>query len=935
VQSRAAVRSVRPLLPLACLLTLFDCARLELPDQPVLKEYALPQKDFHLASGLRVLVQEDHNSPLVVVTSVYGVGGTADPPGREGLAHLVEHLVFRSRLAGGAPLWEVLKRSGAAFNASTAAELTTYYAIAHKQLMPELLQIEAWRLTHTLDGVTDEVFEVEREVVRNELRQRSETTIGNRLFDELLVQLYPPGHPLGRPLAGTHASLSAVTLDDARRFVAQHYRPENCTVVVAGDVQADAAGTLLGKWPEAALFGPGGPEGPSVAHRAPFPDLPPPAPPPHTTALRRLKGPVEQPILLLGWSAPGGLRGHDVVLSFAGAALNLALATGIERKEDDYLGAVTAAAVPLGDGSIILVQARLRPGGDPEKARARILDAVSRSWSSDLSRTLVRRGKWGAATTILRASSDPVTSGLAVSQYLATTGRTAFYTDSLQRLAAVQPSVVLDFAYHYLTRERAAAVFFEPEGDGRTGEGAAAAPRGRAGEHELGRTGEVNLAGMKADDIRRIAPPPGVASLPRFTLANGLRVVAIRRAGAPLAEVYLRLPGGDATVTPYGLASVATARSSSLCPDDHGSLREVGGALGVGGNDLASVHSARVMSGNLSNALAVLADDVSCREAREQAFVDLPRAYKETIERYRERQKRPQVRAARTLWAALYPDHPFGLRDPDPATLTGLTHADATAYLQSHFRPGGALAVVVADVSVTELRPMVEKYFGRWTGGGSSVRTAPPAPPGPTARTLHLFDRPGATQSSLQIGCRTAPVTAETLPAFDLLEALATEKAWDLRESWGATYGISASVSDHPGGAAHLLIEGNVETARTGDAVGNLLALLATFASDGPDFKSFMLKRWDLAREYARNQATATALVQSILRAEANGWPPDLWDRYPSLLADTSRASVRQAVEPCAGHEVITIVGDATAVRPQLEAHGLHAVEPALPPGKR
>jgi predicted Zn-dependent peptidase len=427
---------------------------------------------------------------------------------------------------------------------------------------------------------------------------------------------------------------------------------------------------------------------------------------------------------------------------------------------------------------------------------------------------------------------------------------------------------------------------------------------------------------MSGDDIRRIAPPPGAAALPHFKLSNGLRVVSIQRPGAPLAEIYLRMPGGNATATPYGLGSFAVARSSSRCRD-HGSLREVGGTEGLGVGDLSMLASARVMSGNLSNALAVLADEVTCRAADVEDFQDLRRSFKQAIERYGERQKRPQARASKAFWEALYPGHPFGRQDTDPSTLTGISYDDGQAWVQSHFRPDGALMVVVGDVSAAELQPLVEKYFGRWSGGGAAARSAPPAPAGPAARTVQLFDRPGATQSSLRIGCRTAPVTADTLPAFDLLEAIATEKAWDLRESWGATYGISASVSDHPGGAAQLVLQGDVETARTGDAVDKLLGLLATLASEGPDFKSFVLKRWDLAREYARDHGTATALAQSLLRAEANAWPPEIWDRYPGLLADTTRPAVREAVKPCSGHEVITIVGDAAAVRPQLEAHGL------------
>src|SRR4051812_47796932 len=103
-------------LHLACatlaLLTAACATTSGLPERPVLKEYALPQRDYQLGSGLRVLVQEDHSTPLVVVTSVYGAGGTSDPVGHEGLAHLVEHLVFRSHPGDGKrPLWDVLQRT--------------------------------------------------------------------------------------------------------------------------------------------------------------------------------------------------------------------------------------------------------------------------------------------------------------------------------------------------------------------------------------------------------------------------------------------------------------------------------------------------------------------------------------------------------------------------------------------------------------------------------------------------------------------------------------------------------------------------------------------------------------------------------------------------------------------------------------------------------
>jgi hypothetical protein len=166
-----------------------------LPDRPLLPGQVFQQRTFPLPSGLKVLVQEDHSAPLVSVVTVVAVGSSADPPGQEGLAHLVEHLAYR-------PLGERLKRTGATYNATTEPDRTTYYALAHKDQVGELLAVEGQRLAQTLEGVTPEVLEVERDVVRNEARQRG---INPRVIGELFKRAFPGGHPLNRLTDGQHA----------------------------------------------------------------------------------------------------------------------------------------------------------------------------------------------------------------------------------------------------------------------------------------------------------------------------------------------------------------------------------------------------------------------------------------------------------------------------------------------------------------------------------------------------------------------------------------------------------------------------------------------------------------------------------------------------------------------------------------------------------
>jgi zinc protease len=897
-----------------------------LPEKMVLADYALPQRDFQLGSGLRVLVQEDHNTPLVVVTSVFASGSTSDPAGREGLAHLVEHLAFRSFPGGGQrPMWDLLKRTGATFNAATDWGMTSYYAIAHKDRLADLMQLEAWRLAHTLDGVTAETFAVEREVVRNELRQRSETTIGNRAFDELTQRLYPKDHPLSRPVAGTHESLSALTLDDARAFVMRHYRPANCTIVIAGDVDRGAVAKLLGQWPAETLFAPGGPSAPKVPHPLPIEHPAPPPPQPVSTALAHVTGPVAEPVLMIGWSMPAGMRGQDAILRFAANGLQGSIELALRHELDDAILSSNADASLSTDGSVIVVETHLRRGADIERERKRILDAIGDA-NVFVNLAIMRSGPWQVATGLLRASTDPVRSGLALAEYLAATGQTAYYSRNLEEVSKLQHQVhaVAELGYRYLRRDRAVSVVFEPESDA---PGAShGSTTGAPGGHDLGRNDDVNLTGLGASDVVRVAHSPGLAALPRFQLANGLEVVSVRRQGLPLAEITMQLPGGNATALPFGLASLATELSRP-CSGHYGSLSWVGGASSESDGDLVSTLTTRAMAGNVENVLGAMADSVTCRDVRDLPFLTLDRSLDHLEQRQRETAGQPQIRARRALWSALYPGHPYGRFEPDVQGLRRIGHSEADDYVQAHFRPDHATAVVVADLTIDRLRPMMEKFYGEWTSGAASHRP-PSAPAASPARAIELFDRPGASQSSVVLGCRIGPVVADALPTYDVLAAVLNERAWKIREAWGATYGLNAHVTDYPGGAAHLLIQGAVETAQTGVAVKALLDLIDEMANRGPDFKTFTLMRWDLASAFDQRFATTDGIARAVLRARLNRWTDEVWDRYPERLANLSRADVRAAAAPCAGHEVITVVGDAAPIRAQLQTIGLAFVAP-------
>jgi len=884
---------VRPaVLVLACLLA---CAPRPLPDEPIFSPRSFPQADHQLLSGLRVVVQEDHSAPLVTVAAIYGAGATSDPEEAGGLAHLVEHLTFRAR-SGGPDRFERLRLAGATYNAFTEADTTLYYAVGYRDALEELLETEISRLVAPLEGVTAEDLRVDRRVVLNERRQKQGGTVGPPVLGLIQARLFPASHPLGRPVMGNETSLARTTLPLAQAFVAQHYRPENCILVVSGDVRPGQVEALMKSWPAAAVASA---DGRPVPHRPPLAATrrPPPTVAP-LTGLFETTGPVQSRQLYLAWSLPGATPDTEARLRTIVTALEL---VALEHKARVQL-------VPFAEGSILMVSRALERQDDPVSIRHRIVEALVSDETVKLVMGATPRLRSRARVAMMRELADPVTSALTLTRHLAATGRLSFYRDTLAQMRAVTVDAVAKTMRASLRRERVASLLVEPEGV-TIGEGS-----NDVEAHDLSRSEDASLTGMGPEDVLRVARPPGLGGLPRLTLRNGLQVTMIERPAAPLARVDLLIPGGSATEVPY--ASLVSDVSTNGCRQAV-SLGDVGGSARSGHGKFASVVSVVVPDGNLVNGLAAAADEARCRELDPLRF----QAYKQALRRMHGSES-AEEKASRALWEALYPGHPYGRSAEDAEALARVELEQAQAYLEAHFQPRGAVGVVVSALPAPALRPLLEEFLGGWSAApGAAPRRPLLPPPIPRGRVIRLFADTYRSQVRLTVGCRL-PVDAAALPALDVIERVVAEQANELRQAWGATYGVDADVSFFPG-SAHLTLEGAVETKQVGSAVARLLALLSANAVEGPDLRTLTLARWEVARSFNLRFATGDGVADALLFAAQQGWSPAEWDRYPARLATVAPDRVQLLMKSCAGHEVVTLVGHVPTIAAQLEASGV------------
>jgi zinc protease len=206
----------------------------------------LPIDDYRLENGLRVVLNEDHSAPLVAINLWYHVGSKNERPGRTGFAHLFEHMLFSgSENVGNNEHFRYVQSVGGVLNGSTFFDRTNYFETLPSNYLALGLWLEADRMGFFLPALTQEKLDIQREVVKEERRQRYDNVPYGTAFERLLHLAYPSDYSYHWPTIGSMEDLEAASVDDVREFFAVWYRPDNCTLTLVGDFNPDEARRLI------------------------------------------------------------------------------------------------------------------------------------------------------------------------------------------------------------------------------------------------------------------------------------------------------------------------------------------------------------------------------------------------------------------------------------------------------------------------------------------------------------------------------------------------------------------------------------------------------------------------------------------------------------------------------------------------------------------
>ncbi len=204
---------------------------------------ALDIETYTLDNGLTVILSEDHDVPVVRVDVGYRVGSKDDPAGREGMAHLFEHMMFEGSQRNDGSYHDAVNAVGGTTNAFTNLDRTLYHEELPAHQLPLALWLEADRMGWLL--LDEQRLTTQKGVVRNERRQRYEDRARDDARLTLTTALFPEGHPYHHTTIGEHDHVEAVTVDEAQAFFEAHYNPANATLSLVGDFDPEEARALI------------------------------------------------------------------------------------------------------------------------------------------------------------------------------------------------------------------------------------------------------------------------------------------------------------------------------------------------------------------------------------------------------------------------------------------------------------------------------------------------------------------------------------------------------------------------------------------------------------------------------------------------------------------------------------------------------------------
>ncbi|BAZ26095.1 peptidase M16 domain-containing protein [Kalymmatonema gypsitolerans NIES-4073] len=872
-----------------------------------------------LDNGLTVLTREVHSSPVVTVQVWYKVGSRNEEPGLNGIAHQLEHMMFKGTKNRPIQFGRLLSALGSDSNAFTSYDQTAYYNTAERDKLTALLELEADRMQN---AVIDSVeLASEKRVVISEL-QGYENSPEYRL-SRAVMQVAFPNHAYGLPVGGTEADVQKFNLEQVRKYYQNFYTPDNAVVVIVGDFQTEptleTVKEIFGKIPKSQKSGVRSQESGVRSQESGVKSQESKARTPIV-----LREPGAATLLHAVYPLPDANHPDVPALDLMDRILTDGRNSRLEQVlvESGLASDVSASVISLLEAGWYELSVTADPDQDLKKIDSVLRSAIAKLTQKGVTTEELNRAKAQLQASVILSNRDITNLALQLGNDETTAGDYRYTEKYLAAIRQVTAADVQRVATKYLKPEARTVGFFKPTQVKATGNT----------EKTNSKHNTENFASgaVNTQEVAKYLPSVDLTSVPRshtlpeqFTLSNGLRVLLVSDSSTPtvtlsgyvkagkefdpedkagLASVVAEnLMNGTKTKDVLTVAKTLEDRGASLEFDTY---RE---GVRIEGDSLAA---------DLPILVQTLADVVKNANFPTK---ELELTRKQALTALKHELDDPSEVAQRTFVQSVYPKkHPLHTF-PTEQSLRRINRKDVIEFKTKHYRPDTTVIALVGDFAPDQVKGLIKSEFGNWKASGSPPTVNYPADIVPEKVVSVNSVLPGKAQAITYMGNTGINRKDPRFYAVQVLnqilggDTLSSRLGAEVRDRLGLTYGIYSNfLAGRNFGT--FLIEMQTSPEDTRQAIASTRELLKEIHQKGVTEPEVETAKRILISNYIISLADPEELTHKILMNEVYGLDKEELRDSTEKIQAVNLEQVNQAARELLYPDKIVVVTAGPAV---------------------
>lgn len=911
-------------------------------------QFNLPFEKYKLANGLEVVLHQDKSDPKVAVAIMYHVGSNREKPGRTGFAHFFEHMLFQnSENVGKGNFIKSINQIGGSFNGGTFEDGTVYYEVVPKDALERVLWLESDRMGFFINTVSEWGLENEKQVVKNEKRQRVDNQPYGHTNYVILKNLYPAGHPYSWDVIGSLEDLQNATLADVKEFYEQWYGASNATLVLTGDFETADAKKLIDKYFSELKTKP------EVKKLTPLP-----VKLAATKSLYHVDNFANLPELTMVYPTVEQYHKDSYALDMLASLLSDGKNSPFERIIVDERKLAPGASAGQTSNEIagtFRVRVRAFDKKDLDEVQAAVFAAFDKFEKDGVNAKELERLKIKQETALYNGISSLLNKAFQLAQYNEFAGDPGFAKRDIQMTQAVTAQDIMNVYRKYIKGKPYVMTSFVPKGQEELA--VKGAVKAQVVEEKIVAGAEGANTGQEPTSFPKTPSKIDRSKMPELSnnfafnapaiwtaqLKNGMKVSGIEQNELPLVQFSIQIKGGMQLDNPgkIGTAALVDAMlmegTKNKTPQQlEEAIGQLGAFINVNSSAEDIIISGNTLSRNFPEVLK-LVEEILLEPRWEEA--EFTKAKQAALNRIKQLQANPSAVASLAFNKVLYGENSrFAYSTAGTLeTVEGITLQDVKDYYQKNFSPSVASFQVAGNIKQAAIIKALSSLEQKWAAKPVTL-PAPVTTINKPAARLYFIDQPDAKQSVIYAGYLAVPVGSLEYPVMQAINhKLGSGSASTLfnvlRLQKGYTYGAFSAFTRKPSAPGMFMASSSVRTNVTKESLQTLDEILKNYGSTYTE-QDLNTSKGALQRETALGYETLGSLVSLLETMNTYNLPTDYLKRNEAAIQSLSYAQAKNLISNYLDPTkmIYVVVGDATTQLAGLKDLGLG--DPVVLPNK-